>query len=93
MIGFNGQEGLYDALSVLIPNITQHPIDNGISKDTLNTVLTAFCTSVTPLSVNLCLHFYMNAYGFNTITDDKQRLIQLSDVFGKLYSNKYYIGL
>ena len=71
-------------------NITQHPIDNGISKDTLNTVLTAFCTSASSMSVNLCLHFYMNTYGFNTITDDKQRLIQLSNVFGKFNNNKYY---
>ena len=89
MIGFNGLEGLSFLVAALTTNVTQQPITNGTSEEIANQFLTDFCKAASPLSVDLCVQFVRDVYGFDKIRDDKERLIQLTHVFSKLLNKNY----
>ena len=83
LCGFNKQEGAtFALLPITFLNLTQESVLNGMSKEYARVTLTSICEKATPLSVDLCVNSLMSTYGLDTITDDKERGIQLSYVYG-----------
>ena len=83
MVGFAKQEG---ALGIFLPTMTntsQESIENGLSRNYARMVLTDLCKKTTPLSVNLCINFYMKTYGLDTTDDDIKRGLELSFLYGR----------
>ena len=89
--GFNGQEG---AVLVFLPTfmrLTNESIQNGMSREYIRLAVTNLCNAATPLSVNLCIDFFIRTYELDSFNDDKQRGIRLSQIFGKFHTNTLYL--
>ena len=67
--GFNGQEGIRLSASRRRYKVKR--------------ALTPLCQMMTPFSLDLCIEFLTDIYGFNNISSLQQKDFQLSEVFGE----------
>ena len=91
MVGFNEQESAYEVFSPTNKNLTQESVEHGLSISYVRLALRELCKTTTPLSVNLCIEFYIKTYGLDVITNDTERGIRLSYVLGMLKRSLLFI--
>ena len=51
------------------------------------------CNGLTPMSINLCVDFFMHTYNISSAPNDQERGVRLSYVFGKRNFEHNDIGL
>ena len=92
--GFNGQEGGV-ALTPIIQGLaaTQKKTITGFTNEMCRDVLKKTCNGLTPMSINLCVDFYMHTYNISSAPNDQERGVRLSYVLGKTNFEHNDIGL
>ena len=92
--GFNGQEGGV-FLAPIIQGLaaTQKKTITGFTNDMCRDALKKTCNGLTPMSINLCVDFYMHTYNITSAPNDQERGVRLSYVFGKTNFEHNDIGL
>ena len=92
--GFNGQEGGV-FLAPIIQGLaaTQKKTITGFTNGMCRDALKKTCNGLTPMSINLCVDFYMHTYNITSAPNDQERGVRLSYVFGKTNFEHNDIGL
>lgn len=83
--GFNGQEGGVELIPLMaIMAKEEGKAITGFTNEMSRNLMRTLCKSTTPMSIGLCVDFYMNAYNITNAPDDQERGVRLSYAFGKL---------
>ncbi|KAF6018152.1 NLGN2 [Bugula neritina] len=80
LTGFNGQEGLQFIESIFHKGGPHYT--NGTPPEFVTGIVSSACATVNPQSADTCLAFFKEHYDITTISDDMDRAVALSALYG-----------